>query len=49
MRLENEVGSLAKGMRADFIATKTKDAIKAIPYFLGQNHAEIVVVGGTIV
>ena len=49
MRLENEVGSLAIGMRADFIATKTQDALKAIPYFLGQNHAEKVFVLGNIV
>lgn len=47
MRLESEVGSLAVGMRADFVVTKTKDAIKAIPYFLGQNHAEMVFVSGS--
>lgn len=46
MRLEREVGSLAVGMKADFIATKTKDAVKAVPYFLGQNHADMVFVGG---
>ncbi len=46
MRLEHEVGSLAVGMKADFIATKTRDAVKAVPYFLGQNHADMVFVGG---
>lgn len=49
MRLENEVGSLARGMRADFFATKTQDAIKGIPYFLGQNHAEIVYIAGNAI
>ena len=38
MRLENEVGSLAIGMRADFVVTNTQEAIKGIPYFMGQNH-----------
>jgi imidazolonepropionase len=46
MRLENEVGSLAVGMRADFVVTKTKEAIKGIPYFVGQNHVEATFVLG---
>ncbi len=46
LRLENEVGSLAVGMRADFFTTKTLDAVKGIPYFLGQNHVDRVFVGG---
>jgi len=46
LRLENEVGSLAVGMRADFVVTKTKEAIKGIPYFVGQNHIEATFVLG---
>jgi imidazolonepropionase len=46
MRLENEVGSLAVGMRADFVVTHTKEAIKGIPYFMGQNHIEATFVLG---
>jgi len=46
MRLENEVGSLAVGMRADFVVTKTKEAVKGIPYFMGQNHVEATFVLG---
>lgn len=46
MRLENEVGSLAPGMRADFVVTKTKEAVKGIPYFMGQNHVEATFVLG---
>ena len=46
LRLENEVGSLAVGMRADFVVTKTKEAIKGIPYFMGQNHIEATFVLG---
>jgi imidazolonepropionase len=46
MRLENEVGSLAPGMRADFVVTKTKEAVKGIPYFVGQNHIEATFVLG---
>lgn len=46
LRLENEVGSLAIGMRADFFTTQTTDALKGIPYFLGQNHVNRVFVCG---
>jgi imidazolonepropionase len=46
LRLENEVGSLAVGMRADFVVTKTKEAVKGIPYFMGQNHVEATFVLG---
>ncbi len=38
MRMENEVGMLAVGMWADFLVMKCKDAVKTIPYFLGQNQ-----------
>ena len=49
LRLENVVGSLAVGMRADFFTTKTVDAVKGIPYFFGQNHVDRVFVGGDLV
>lgn len=48
LRCENEVGTLAAGQRADFITTKTQDAIKAIPYFMGQNHCYQVYINGKV-
>lgn len=46
LRCEKEVGALAAGQRANFFTTKTVDAIKAIPYFIGQNHCHEVFVNG---
>jgi len=46
LRCEKEVGALAAGQRANFFTTKTVDAIKAIPYFMGQNHCHEVFVNG---
>ena len=48
MRLEQRVGSLAVGMRADFLVTNTLNAVKAIPYFAGQNHIAEVYVNGVL-
>ena len=47
LRSENEVGTLAAGPRANFITTKTPNAIQAIPYFMGQNHCHQVFVNGS--
>ena len=47
LRSENEVGTLAAGQRANFITTKTPNAIQAIPYFMGQNHCHQVFVNGS--
>lgn len=46
LRLENSTGSIAVGKQADFWCTKTKNAIQAVPYFFGINHAESVYIGG---
>jgi len=40
LRMENEVGCLALGMSADFLVMKSKDAVKTIPYYLGQNQVQ---------
>lgn len=48
LRCEEEVGSLACGQRANFFTTKTVDAIKAIPYFMGQNHCYQVFINGDL-
>ncbi len=40
LRMENEVGCLAVGMSADFLVMKSKDAVKTIPYYLGQNQVQ---------
>lgn len=46
LRLENEVGSLAPGMDANFVTFKLKDSLSTIPYFFGKNHAQQVFVMG---
>lgn len=46
LRLGNEVGSFGIGMRADFLVMKTRDSIKTIPYFMGQNQVERVFIEG---
>ncbi len=38
LRMENEVGSLAVGMSADFLVMRSTDSVKTIPYYLGQNQ-----------
>lgn len=48
LRCEGEIGTLACGQRADFFTTKTPDAIKAIPYFMGQNHCHQVYINGKL-
>jgi len=40
LRMENEVGCLAVGMSADFLVMKSNDAVKTIPYYLGQNQVQ---------
>jgi imidazolonepropionase len=40
LRMENEVGCLAVGMSADFLVMKSNDAVKTIPYYLGQNQVK---------
>jgi len=51
LRSENEVGGGGGGPpapRANFITTKTPNAIQAIPYFMGQNHCHQVFVNGSL-
>jgi len=48
LRCEKEVGALAAGQRANFFTTKTVDAVKAIPYFMGQNHCHEVFINGCL-
>jgi hypothetical protein len=33
---------------ANFFTTKTVDAVKAIPYFMGQNHCHEVFINGCL-
>ena len=46
LRLENKVGSIAKGKQADFFTTSCKNAIQTIPYYFGVNHADRVFIAG---
>jgi imidazolonepropionase len=46
LRLEQHCGSIARGKRADFVSTKTNNALYNIPYYFGQNHIEAVFVAG---
>ncbi|MFZ9755802.1 MAG: imidazolonepropionase [Bacteroidia bacterium] len=47
LRLEEQLGSLSVGKRADFWVTQSRDAHLSIPYFMGVNHAQAVYIGGT--
>lgn len=46
LRMETSTGSIAVGKRADFWTTDTKNAIQAIPYFFGINHAREIYISG---
>ena len=46
LRLENSTGSIAVGKKADFWTTETRNALQAVPYFFGINHAKKVYVSG---
>ncbi|MEQ8623793.1 MAG: imidazolonepropionase [Vicingaceae bacterium] len=48
MELENEVGSISKGKRANLIITKNIPSIGYIPYAFGNNHIEQVIINGKI-
>jgi imidazolonepropionase len=45
LRCEKEVGGQAAGPRAHVFTTKT---VKAIPYFMGQNHCHEVFINGCL-
>jgi imidazolonepropionase len=49
LRLENSTGSIAVGKQADFWSTETRDALQAVPYFFGINHAKNVYISGTAI
>ena len=46
MGVENEVGSITKGKRANFIVTKAINAYTYLPYSFGENCIEAVYIGG---
>lgn len=46
LRLENSTGSIAVGKKADFWSTETRNALQAVPYFFGINHAKNVYISG---
>jgi imidazolonepropionase len=48
LRLDKEVGSFTVGKQADFVVVESPDAIQAIPYFLGQNHAKNTYIKGEL-
>ncbi|APD07154.1 imidazolonepropionase [Flavobacteriaceae bacterium UJ101] len=47
MELEQEVGSITKGKRANFILTKKVPSLNYLPYAFGGNHIEQVMVNGS--
>ena len=49
LRLENSTGSIAVGKQADFWSTETRNALQAVPYFFGINHAKNVYISGTAI
>ncbi len=46
MGVENEVGSITKGKRANFIVTKAINTYTYLPYSFGENCIEAVYIGG---
>lgn len=46
LRLQDRVGSIGVGKRADFLVMKTENALHKIPYFVGQNQVSKVYVAG---
>lgn len=46
LRLEDEVGSITVGSRADFLVMNQQNALQRIPYYLGQNLVKEVYLGG---
>lgn len=46
LRINDQVGSLAPGCRADFLIMKSQNALAMMPYFVGQNQVEAVYVKG---
>ncbi|MFV0531268.1 MAG: imidazolonepropionase [Flavobacteriales bacterium] len=46
MELEQEVGSITKGKRANFILTKKIPSLNYLPYAFGENHIEKVMING---
>ena len=46
LRLEDQVGSIAVGMHANFILTAVRNAVDTVPYFFGQNHINSVYIRG---
>ncbi|MBL7813274.1 MAG: imidazolonepropionase [Bacteroidetes bacterium] len=48
LRLEQICGSVARGKRADFWLTRTRDAMNSVPYYFGVNHASQVFILGNL-
>ena len=48
MELEDEVGSITKGKRANLIISKDIPSLGYIPYAFGNNHIEHVIINGKI-
>lgn len=48
MELENEVGSITKGKRANFILTKPIPSLAYLPYAFGENLIDKVFINGTV-
>ena len=46
MQLQNEVGSITVGKRANLILTKALPSLSYLPYAFGENHIEKVMVAG---
>jgi imidazolonepropionase len=46
MELENEVGSITIGKKANFILTKPISSIAYLPYAFGDNHIHKVMLAG---
>lgn len=48
LELENEVGSITKGKKANLIITKPMDSIAYLPYAFGSNIVDTIILNGNI-
>ncbi len=48
MHMENEMGTISKGKRANLFITKPMDSYTYIPYAFGSNHIDQVIINGEV-
>jgi imidazolonepropionase len=49
MGLSNELGSIAKGKKANIIVTKEIPSFEYLPYYYGTNKVDTIILNGEII